>query len=283
VSQSLFPRELYFALRRYIGSEAYVDVLVPWVTTRGGWIQDLLAPLRTYGGWWREEYVFGDLLEQAYVLSRVNDVLLLGSQPPLPESAGLPFAHHLHLDEEWPHINAEQYLSFFARLDMTVIRTTVFDPFLHEIVAVEQSDAPDDPIEIMEIVWPSLMWGDMLFSRSGVRVRAGTNHAVTGIADQSTLHEVFLRRYRHTSDMSLGWGHNSQWKTDFRRDYLTSDAYHLNIDGTDNVDEPGDQSGLTLDQRNELLRHRCVVRVLPRVDGEPYAGNYSLSVPRNAS
>ena len=37
-------------------------------------------------------------------------------------------------------------------------------------------------------------------------------------------------RTRATSDDSLGWGHNSQWKSDFRRDYRTAVADHLEAD-----------------------------------------------------
>jgi hypothetical protein len=99
---------------------------------------------------------------------------------------------------------------------MTPIGAADFDPFFHEIVAVEQDDDPEAPVRITGTLWPGLMLGDMLFSRAGVRVRAGARHAEAGIADRSVLHEVFLRRYRATSDLSLGWGTNSQWKTDFR-------------------------------------------------------------------
>jgi hypothetical protein len=32
--------------------------------------------------------------------------------------------------------------------------------------------------------------------------------------------------------VSHGWGSNSQWGTDFRRDYVTDEAYVYNVDGT---------------------------------------------------
>jgi hypothetical protein len=154
----------------------------------------------------RDEYVFGDLLEQAYALSRINDVLLLGRQPPLPEGVEQPWAHLLHLDTEWPGITLDEYVATFTALDMTVVEVPLFDPFFHEIVTVEQTPDPDHPIEIVGAVWPCLMFGQLLFSRGGVRVRAGVHHAVAGIAERSTLHEVFLRRHRPTSDLSFGWG-----------------------------------------------------------------------------
>lgn len=59
----------------------------------------------------------------------------------------------------------------------------------------------------------------------------------------------------------MGWGQNSQWKADFRRDYLTVDAFHLNVDGEADIDEPEDPPiGLTAEERRDLLRSRCLVR-----------------------
>ncbi len=78
---------------------------------------------------------------------------------------------------------------------MTTIDASGFDPFFHEIVAIDQSDDPAAPMEITDTVWPGLMLGELLFSRAGVRVRAGALHAQTGVAEQSTLYEVFLRRH----------------------------------------------------------------------------------------
>src|SRR5258708_14383248 len=256
------PRETFSELSRYTGSDAYTDVLGPWLDGSARWLREELAPLAVRGGWRREAYAFGDLLEQAYALSRVSDVLLLGFQPSLPADAERPWAHDLYLDREWPQITAPQYLAVFTALGMTQINVEGFDPFFHQIVAVDQSDDPDSPIEITDTVWPGLMLDELLFNRAGVRVRAGARYAEAGVADQSTLYEVFLRRYRHTSDGSLGWGHNSQWKTDFRRDYLTSTTYHPNIDadldlsaGTFHSPAP-----LTAQQQRDLLRYRCLVR-----------------------
>jgi hypothetical protein len=58
---------------------------------------------------------------------------------------------------------------------------------------VQQDGDPDAPISITGTVWPGLMFGELPFSRAGVRVRAGALQAAAGVADRSTLHEVFLR------------------------------------------------------------------------------------------
>ncbi|MBR7833638.1 hypothetical protein KDL01_10210 [Actinospica durhamensis] len=279
-------RELYYALRTYTGPAAHRDVLAPWADGHAAAVAELLAPLAVHGGWRRVEYVWGDLLEQAYALCRVSDLLLLGFQSPLPSEIEKPWAHELHLPESGrePRIAEDEYVSFFAALGMRREEVARFDPFFHEIAAVEQSEDPAAPIEVAQESWPCLMLGELLFSRAGVRVRAGEQHAVAGLADRSTLNEVFLRRYRPTYDMSLGWGTNSQWKTDFRRDYLTADAYQFNVDADADIDEETEfgDARLTPSERRDLLRHRCVVRPLADVpeDEEPWGGCRRLTLPR---
>jgi hypothetical protein len=133
-------RELFDELRQYSGSTAFRDVLVPWTAKRGQMIVELMAPLARYGDWHREEYRWADPLEQAYALSRVNDVLLLGFQPALPVGAELPWAHDLHLGIPWPNVTLDEYQTFWTDLAMTLVDEPDYDPFLHEIVTVEQAE-----------------------------------------------------------------------------------------------------------------------------------------------
>lgn len=280
-------RDLYFALRDYGDTRAHDELVVPWLVAGREAYSAQLEPLATYGrvpGNADEETQYW--LAIPYALSRVSDVLLLGFQPkPDPEMA-VPWAHKLHLaDNTWPAIAVDEYLELFTALGMTEVTDSGFDPFCHEIAEVEQDEDPDAPITITDRLWPGLMLGQMLFSRAGVRVRAGVNHAQRGIADRAPLYSTFLRRYRPTVDASLGWGHNSQWDTDFRRDYRTDQAVHLSIDATGDIDayDPDDDEPiLTGAQRRDLLRHRCLLR-LPEAVGTladnlwPYS--WPLTIP----
>lgn len=267
-------RELYLALRDYEGDRAYDDLIVPWLDEGAEAYRNVLAPLAEYGrvpgGVDRSDY----WLAIPYALSRVSDVLSLGFQPEPDPDVATPWAHTLHLvSHTWPAISRDDYLASFTRLGMTPIGGSAgFDPFFHEIVEVEQAADATEEIVITDLVWPGLMLGQMLFSRAGVRVRAGADRAQRGVADRSPLYECFLRRHRPTIDGSLGWGHNSQWDTDFRRDYRTEEGAYLNVDGVgdiasdriemgpDDVLELDDELLLTLDERRELLRNRCLLR-----------------------
>ncbi|WP_370155446.1 hypothetical protein [Streptacidiphilus sp. EB129] len=261
---ALRVRRLFHTVEAYQGVDVFPAVVEPWLDEHTDAVREALAPLAALGGWTRTEYEFGDPLETAYALSRVSDALIYKFQPLLPPGSETPWAHDIHEPERWPRITCDQYLAAFARFGMAPIGDVAFEPFFHEVVHVEQHEYPGAPVEITGTLWPGLTFGQMLFSRTGVTVRAGARHLVAGIADRSPLHSVFMRRYRDTFDGSLGWGSNSQWKTDFRRDYLTDAAFHFAIDEEPDSDQDihGGPRRLTPPERSDLVRHRCLTRPL---------------------
>ncbi|MCL2466901.1 MAG: hypothetical protein FWF02_09495 [Micrococcales bacterium] len=174
---------------------------------------------------------------ELYALSRVNDVLL---------------------GQVWPRgqVPVHTYLEFVGALGMRTVASTCFDPFLYEISEVIQADDPAEPVSVVGLHSPAVMVGDLLFSRARVTVRAGSDHAVVGWADTSALYWTYCRQGRPTE----GWGSNSQWQTRFRRDYRTPEADLLNVEGSDYVINSDCEPLLSLDERIDLLRHRCFVR-----------------------
>ncbi|MEU2629189.1 hypothetical protein [Kitasatospora sp. NPDC007106] len=259
-------RELYEGLTEGAGPGAHREVALPWLAETGRAYRERLHTAAACSGWWQDRRTderVGVLHMELYALGRVSDVLLLARQTPAgpwdPGVEGLAFSD-------------EEYLGLFTGLGMTPFRGGGFDPFLHEIVEVEQADDPATPIEVTEVLWPGLMLGELLFSRAGVRVRAGAAHAQHGVADRSPLYWTFRRRHRRTVDLSQGWGGNSQWSTDLRLDYRTPSGDHLNVDGDRPVDgspvlaldHPENLSPrerlLTPRERRDLLRHRCLLR-----------------------
>jgi len=79
----------------------------------------------------------------------------------------------------------------------------------------------------------------------------------------------------------MGWGSNSQWRTDFRRDYAIDGTYYYNVDGKWDVRELAPREGpgngeptrneISEEERIELLTHRCFVRTAkPHNDLWPY-------------
>ncbi len=73
-------------------------------------------------------------------------------------------------------------------------------------------------------------------------------------------------------------------ETDFRRDYLTEDAYHVNVDARSDIDDPEDPpSQLTAAERRDLLRNRCLIRPPGHdpTDESESPSNWRLTAPRH--
>ncbi|MEV5801795.1 hypothetical protein [Streptomyces collinus] len=267
MSYGVEARELYEALGWHEGISPYEKIVVPWLDRAQGSYRAWLARAAEDSSWWTGKGTQHDgqeLVWELYALHRVSDRLLLTFQPP-PDKPGSP--------DLQPLPSKRQYLAVFTSLGMTSFEGgDAFDPFLHEIVEVEQAYDPQAPIEITEVLWPGLMLGQLLFTRAGVRIRAGIKHAQRGVADRSPLYWTFLRRHRPTVDLSQGWGSNSQWRTDFRLDYRTTAGDRLNVAGDRPIDGRADlhpdhpenlspeERLLTPGERRELLRHRCLLR-----------------------
>jgi hypothetical protein len=212
-----------------------------------------------------------DLLEtlwQLYAASRVRDILLLAHQPgPVTgEVRELDRA----LGREQPvfrSVPVGQITRFFAGIGCQPVTEASFDPILHEIITCDAADDPAAPVQVTGQAWPALMIGELVFARAGVHVRAGSAHAVPGVADRSALHWEYWRRHRTTSDGSFWWGHNSQFRTEVRRDYITSRGHVYDFDAlsssssTFRIALTGESTRpqLTADQAS-FIKNRCQLR-----------------------
>lgn len=273
-------RTLYWDILAYKGQPLYADVLLPWQPHA----ERAMEELRPYGsadaiGWRRNRTIqwacddpFQVDLWEWYALSRVSDLLLLPFQ-----SMSRP--KHGDLWHPWagPTITIEERTEWFRSLGMRPVEHPTFHPFYHEIVEVESTADPAEPISLVQTIWPGFLLDHLLVCRAGVHVRGGSQHIVKVVAEDSTLYWTYRRNNRPTSDQSHGWGHNSQWRTDFRRDYEDATAFWYNVDG-DAPDEmegkwadPDDDDGLTPIQRRELVVNRCfIVTPSPPPKMEPY-------------
>jgi hypothetical protein len=179
---------------------------------------------------------------------------------------------------------------------MREIEQETFHPFYHEIVEVEQAPDPDEPVSLLKTLWPGFLLGQMLFCRAGMRIRAGAHVVRKDIAERSRLYWAYARNNRPADDQSYGWGHNSQWGTDFRRDYITNDAFYYNVDGEADIhaggyylddygdvdtEEGSDDPYNTLPVRIELLTQRCFI-ITPERAGQEYPYSLTYREPRQA-
>jgi hypothetical protein len=188
-----------------------------------------------------------------YALSRVVELLLRPWQPQPAESGGEEDS------DEW--LTRQAYRDFRAAVGATFPVVAAFHPFLHEIVEVEQAEDPDEQPSVVAERWPGSFIGSLVLARAGVSVRAGAHHLDARVATTSPLLWSWDRRYRPAMDLSHGWGHNSQWRTDFRRDYLLPDRLLYNADAA--LTAPRAQPGREVPDEivAELVRYRSSIRV----------------------
>ena len=257
-------RELYASLIEYEGGSAYRDVLAPWVEANTGeldWLRSFASRSRTPVPVAEPEDLWG-----LYALGRVNEILLLR------------FEHGRADENDWPgpEISLDEYAAFAESLGLAVAAVREpFSPFYHEIVEVHEADDEECPVSLLATLWPCLMLGEMLFSRAGVRVVGGRKFIRKEVAESSTLYWAYRRKHRPYHDLSRGWGSNSQWGTNFRRDYRIGQGFYYNIDGTHDltVMDPTaeDRDGSAREERIELLTNRCFVTTTkPHDDLYPY-------------
>jgi hypothetical protein len=259
-------RELFESIHSFDGGSLYWQLLAPWVDAHlevRAWLEAFAArpgnpvPPATQDELW-----------ELYALSRVSQTLLLRFQSGRADGT----------DWQPPPLTLAEYTAFFTALGFTETGDAPFSPFHHEILAVEQSADDTTSISVLDLVWPGLQLGDMVFSRAGVRVTGGRKWIDKPIAETSTLYWAHRRKNRPYQDESHGWGSNSQWRTHFRRDYRIGGRFHFNADGRHEIGEAMDD-GLTPAERTELVMHRCFVTTTnPHDDLYPYILRYTESV-----
>ncbi|NUT33247.1 MAG: hypothetical protein HOV79_09250 [Hamadaea sp.] len=255
------------------------EVLLPWLERH----PEVVAELRDVGRPESHARVVGRdecLLEGLYAVSRLVDILVAPHQPVNGDPAVLSWLSPGHPWWVGPLPSVAAWSSFCGAIGAIAIAEDSFHPFFHEIVAVTPAEDPAQPPTLIDQLWPGALIGGLVLARAGVTVRAGADHLDPDVAARSCLYWAWWRRNRVARDLSHGWGHNSQWRTDFRRDYLVGDALHYNVDcAVPTLPNPADEdTDLTPQDRRDLVRYRHSVTIDLGDDRWPYYD--SLVEPR---
>lgn len=250
-SQRSGYRELFHAIEGYRG-ESLVDVVLEprHAESRLGVFQHSALRRRAWAADPRSGARAPDDLWELYALLRVTDALLARA---LAEDG----------------LDLPEFLAFFESLGFSKLASErAFSPLHHEIAAAEEH--AHDRVVVAGERWPGLAWGDLVFLRAGVAVRAPRSLVDPGVALRSPLLFSYRRQGRACRDLSSDWGSNSQWRTELPRFYDERDVHLFNVDenhdlGSGQVaDDPLEPS---LDRQREILLHRSCVRA-PEVSGE---------------
>ena len=303
-------RDLHERVVNYEGPSLFLDVLEPSLPS-AIWILNSLKTYSRLNTLENSYLVIQDDLWEWFALSVINDFLLLCFQmspnfyPAIygetkqkldkyNEEVLVKSGHAQLINEinDWkgPALDFSQYRIFFEKLGFTVCYQNAFDPFYYEIVEVIEDPGWMSAPVIEKIYWPGLKFGDMLFSRAGVQVRCKQGIFVKDIAENSVLYFTNRRHRRLTEDLSHGWGSNSRWRTNFRRDYETTTHFYYNVDGKYilggepslpiNASKQYDVETLTLEEQIELVIHRCFVQCVKENDNRwPYDDQLTVLKP----
>ncbi|KNY24754.1 hypothetical protein [Pseudobacteroides cellulosolvens] len=163
----------------------------------------------------------------------------------------------------------EQYVEFWQKIGLNIVDPIEYHPFFCEIYQVEEYLAHDHHPEIVNTKWPYLMFGDLLFSRSGVFIKSSPNLIDKSTAENSTLYWSHCRNNRPRADLADGWGSSSQCRTRFRLDYWSDDILYYNVKDKDDIINIEDDE-LSQEQQMELLKNRCFVSSPEVLDCFPY-------------
>jgi hypothetical protein len=238
--------ELYGKILSYGGQALFSDVVVPWLESareEKTWLPDLARRASPENAMEQEENW------RLYALSRIVDLLSVGATPGVAAGASGWSIATLTIGE---------FRTAMEELGLEAIHAPSFHPFFHEVTSVEQAPDPSAPPVVSSEVWPGYRIGRLLLCRARSRVVAGRDHLVKEVAETSCMYWAFARHNRPRSDLSVGWGSNSQWRTSFRLDYEVAGTYFFNHGGKGLLER--DDDVLEQDEKLELLRHRCFVR-----------------------
>ncbi|MEJ3652027.1 hypothetical protein WEH80_03320 [Actinomycetes bacterium KLBMP 9759] len=224
-------------------------------------------------------------MTRMYALSRISDYLLESACPDGLVPAGFGVTGGRRIDPGALSVHTE----FLSGIGLTPFELgDSFSPFHHEMFAVVTDDHAA-AVTVEEVLWPGLWFGDLLFSRAGVRVRAPRHLIDAAATTTSPLYFTFRRHPRRTKDPSYGGDADSQWGTRFPRFYSDAEGLHLNWDGRTDIgaDPPESPDGITgpdaersLPRRRELLLNRCFVRLPRPIDHDrwcPFDGRMSVT------
>ncbi len=233
--------ELFQDILEHKGKYYDLESLRSWVidnSTEKEWIKRL--SIFTIDDWQRIDDV--DLCK-LYSLGRINELLLLSFQKTDYKDYGIA------------KITKSQYIEFFTALNMNAFTIDNYSPFHHEIHEIKES-AKIDEIKIDEHLSPTLMIGNLLFSRGIVNLRTPIDTFEKDLCEKSKIYWSYIRSNRESEDLSHGWGHNSQWRTQFRLDIESDDTYVYNLRGSEDLsNKKWKQEVINLD----LLRYRHMV------------------------
>ena len=262
-------RNLFEHIIEYEDNMLCNDILIPWLKNNNceEYLRDIERKIS------QNINVLEEDSWELYALSRVLDILTLRFQTDNNADGSDWFG---------PNLRLEEYEYFIKMLGLTTMNPITYNPFYCEIVEATEGD---DNFTILENYHPSILLGNLLIKRAGVKVCLNPKEYNLKIINQSTLYWTYRRKNRKCSDLSQGWGSNSQWRTQFRLDFDLGNILVYNSEGQIDLNMPNEETfsllkedNLTLEEAIELTVNRhFITSEKPDNDLFPYDYKYTLN------
>jgi hypothetical protein len=251
-------RDLHDVILSYEGNDLYKDVLAPWIREND------------YKNYWDELNIVKGISQEdnwkLYAFSRVLDLLTLNFQPNngADESSWLG-----------PKISITEYLDFIGLLGLEIKYQKDFNPFYCEVI---EAKAGNENFKIETCLFPAIKLKNVIVKRSGVIITVNPKDFNIALINSAKTYWTYRRKNRRYQDLSHGWGHNSQWRTEIRIDIESNDRFIYNEHGTSSLNDVTEelieklrQQNLELDEAIELTKNRHFINCI-KDDGDlfPY-------------
>lgn len=266
MTTALGIRDLYHKIPKYKGNKILTELLLPWLTQNG--YREYLHTLPV-----SEEITDGDNWE-LYALSRVLDVLAL---------AGRPGQYTEAFDRDAPLLTTNEYIELIEFLGLDISWPRHYHPFHCEIATAVPGEAN---FEIIESKHPAIKLKNLMIKRSPVTITLKPKDYDLNRVNNATLFWTFRRSNRKTTDLSEGWGSNSQWRTEFRMDIETEQSYIYNLKNTLDLNELNEATitelnnyNLTAEEAIELLVHRQFI-TCTQADNDQFPYDFRYETPK---
>lgn len=241
-------QDLYFKILEFEGEEIYEKLLKIWAVKNEyqSYIISLSEKILA------DKHIFSqDDIWELYALSRVLDILTLGFQPDNNADG---------TDWEGLNMSCLEYIKFCKLIGLQVSTPTLFHDFDCEII---EATSGKTNFHINKCFFPAIKLKNLVIKRAGLKVFLNNRIFDLNLVNNSKIYWTSRRKNRKYHDLSLGWGSNSQWRTDFRLDIETEDHFIYNYEGRVNLntskidqDNKFDDNYLSIEEAIELTKAR---------------------------
>lgn len=266
-------RDLYDKILTFEGEGLYEKVLKIWVTENNyrNYLSSTFDKLQPD----KEIDLSKEEIWELYALTRVLDTLTLRFQ-----------TNNKADGSDWlgPELTLSEYIAFIDLIGLEAKTPKTFHTFDCEIIEALEGE---NDFHIIECCFPTIKSKNLILKRAGVKILLNPQNYNLTLINKATIYWTYRRKNRYYQDLSLGWGSNSQWRTELRLDIETKDSFIYNQKGefdlnnvTPELLNELSQQNLELKEAIELTKFRHFISST-KEDGDLFPYDFKYEEMKN--